>query len=504
MCICLLTVLSMYMFRYFSLFYISCALSVPHGFYVFNGHYFVIVGPSREVEARGVLSSERNAFPDELSSFMDMDTIPASMGEFMEKCRSTSLITDHKPVMYCDVDNFCISFIRDSVVYARVIVNPNFSVSCFSYNTKVNIRDLLGYQCKLEKWSQLEAVICRSKSSPVNLTSELAHHSKLLRHHAGNTTSEITEKVDFLLNQLEIQGNPSRGKSYTAHQVLLAARLYFVSRTGFKQSRRFIALPYPSTIKRYLGGFASGDTLEFAQSLIQNTVEIVRFKHFSVVVDEIHVKPSVWYRGAHVIGKSVDVPNEAAKTVVAVMVKPLADGKSFVARLVPVFNLKPEFLFEQIELVIGLIVAAGGHVDAVVADNHMTNRRCFSMFQQDSEYPWIGYSKAADSSLILLYDTVHLMKSFRNNWIIEGRQRLQLSLPNVDNPVLGQREHVCTIEREERDSPIRCTTLNFLSCHPSPIARQKMKLFLNVLMRKLLQLLKSATRMIRLQSLTSS
>lgn len=434
-------------------------------------------------------SSQRNVFPDELSSFMERDTIPTSMDEFIEKCKSTCLITDHKPVMYCDVDNFFISFIHESVVYARVIVHPNFSVSCFSYNTKVNVRDLLGYQCKLEKWSQLEAIISRTKSSPVNLTTELAHHSKLLRYHADNN-SEITDKIDFLLNQLEIQGNPSRGKSYTTHQVLLAARLYFASRVGFKHSRKFIALPHPSTIKRYLGGFASGDTLEFAQNLIEHTIETVKLKHFSVVVDEIHVKPSVRYRGAHVIGKSVDVPNEAAKTVLAVMVKPLADGKSFVARLIPVFNLKPEFLYEQIELVIGLILAAGGHVDAIVADNHMTNRRCFAMFQQDTEYPWIGYSKAADSSLFLLYDTVHLMKSFRNNWITEGRQQLLLSVPGLNEPVLGQWEHVCAIEREERDSPIRCTTLDFVSCHPSPIARQKMKLFLNVFNEKTVAALK--------------
>ena len=110
----------------------------------------------------------------------------------------------------------------------------------------------------------------------------------------------------------------------------------------------------------------------------------ITLKHFSIIVDEIHVRPSIRYRGSHIIGKAIDNPNEAAKTVLALMVKPLADGRFFVARLLPVFNLKPEFLFEQIEIVIRLLVQSGGHIEALIADNHMVDRRCFSLFQADN------------------------------------------------------------------------------------------------------------------------
>ena len=452
-----------------------------------------VAGKSREVTVRRVSSSERNIIPDELPSFLEQDIIPSTMDTFIDECHRTALITDHKPVMYREGDDFCLAFISESHLYARVIVHPNFTISCYAHNTKVGVRDLLGFQCKLEKWSQLEAVISRSKVSQVDLKEEIAHGSKILRLHVDNS-SEVSEKIDFLLNQMEILGQSSRGRTYTTHQVLLAARLYFASRVGFKHARQFMSLPHPSTIKRYLGRSSPADELDYSHMLIRQAVEAVKLKHFSIIVDEIHVKPSVRFRGSHVIGKSIDAPTEVAKTVLAVMVKPLADGKAFMARLLPISHLKPEFLFEQIEIVIGLVVLYGGHVDAIVADNHMTNRRCFALYQSEPSSPWIGFSNAGNSSVILLYDSVHLMKSFRNNWITEGRQELQLKLPQRDEPCLGEWKHICSIETDERDSAVRCTVLDFVSCHLSPIERQKMKLFLNVFNEKTIAALEIRNR----------
>ena len=70
------------------------------------------------------------------------------------------------------------------------------------------------------------------------------------------------------------------------------------------------------------------------------------------MVDEIHIAPSIRYRGGHRIGSSVDQPEKAAKTVLGLMVETMYGGTSFMARLIPVFSLDAKFLFEQIEIII--------------------------------------------------------------------------------------------------------------------------------------------------------
>ena len=87
-------------------------------------------------------------------------------------------------------------------------------------------------------------------------------------------------------------------------------------------------------------------------------------------------------------------------------------------------------------------------------------------------------------SFLLLQDTVHLFKSFRNNWITEGKQQLKLKPPGKQQPILGKWSDICAIEAEERELPIRTTNLDFASCHPTPISRQKVKLALNVFNEK--------------------
>ena len=90
---------------------------------------------------------------------------------------------------------------------------------------------------------------------------------------------------------------------------------------------------------------------------------------------EVYVKPTVRYRGSHNLGKAEDQKGKPARTVLSLMLKPLFTSASFVVRLIPVFSLTGEFLFEQIKSLILIVHDCGGSVISLVCDNASTKTK---------------------------------------------------------------------------------------------------------------------------------
>jgi hypothetical protein len=165
------------------------------------------------------------------------------------------------------------------------------------------------------------------------------------------------------------------------------------------------------------------------------------------------------------------------------MVKPLRGGCPFVARLIPIFKLQAPFLLNLLDSVNVAIENNDGKVIALLCDNHFINQQCYrSMVISDGE-PFLGRFPTTQSLVTLLYDTVHLLKSFRNNWITEGKQELRYNI--VENGDLISRtarwSDIIKLWQEEQDSPIRETTLTYQTCFPTTIERQKVSLVTAVL-----------------------
>ena len=63
------------------------------------------------------------------------------------------------------------------------------------------------------------------------------------------------------------------------------------------------------------------------------------------------------YQGGHILGFSGDEPNKPA-----LMIAPLLGKSAFVDRLVSIYSLKADFLFEQLGILIKIIHSAYGFV----------------------------------------------------------------------------------------------------------------------------------------------
>ena len=82
------------------------------------------------------------------------------------------------------------------------------------------------------------------------------------------------------------------------------------------------------------------------------------------------------------IGYSVDQPDKPARTILALMVCPLLGGRQFVARLIPIYTLDGDMLFDQILKLINIIHEASGNVFLAMCDNLRANTRTFGLFHE--------------------------------------------------------------------------------------------------------------------------
>ena len=158
----------------------------------------------------------------------------------------------------------------------------------------------------------------------------------------------------------------------------------------------------------------------------ENTIKSVfsnlngKQRYCKVLFDEIHIKPSVRYQGDHIVGFPHDEPSKPARTVLAIMVSPMMGGPAFVCRLIPVYSLKHELLYEQTLKVINLIHKHYGLVFLLMCDNLRANQACFRMYNENfgegdifsCTHPVFN---EVFKELYLLYDPTHLLKNIRNN-----------------------------------------------------------------------------------------
>ena len=213
-------------------------------------------------------------------------------------------------------------------------------------------------------------------------------------------------------------------------------------------------------------------------------------KFVYISADEIYVKPAVRFRASNVIGfaQNQDTPTPA-RTVLALMINFLRGTPAFVARLIPVVNLKHAFLVDLLLTLVEIIHQAGGYVFGVVTDNLSVNQKAFKSLREtytpnsicsvnhpiDNEY---------FSSFYTLYDTTHLMKNIRNNWITEKIQTLEFLDPITNNTIVAKWKDVIDIYKIEEHNMARKITLNYPSLYPNNFEKQKVQLVINVFNEK--------------------
>ena len=374
-----------------------------------------------------------------------------------------------------------ITFATKKLIFT-FFISSNFKVQAYRSKTKVEIRDLLSFQWKLLRWSQLEAIISRTKHFPLSSSAEITSTIRSLKERLDSCDVDDDSRYlhNILFEQFELSESPKNSRRYSSETMKLSTSLYLSSRNAYSHLRSIFHLPHGDTVKKQFGRLGRIGTEAEAKSTIEAIFSSYSGlkKNCCVLFDEIYVKPSLRFRG-HVIGEAEDNPQKVARTVLTMMVKPLFTSECFVVRLIPVYSLTGEFLFDQLCRLIRIVHECGSKVLSLICDNAAVNRNCYKRFQLDSEKPWLGlHPHDPNLSLYLLYDSVHLLKNVRNNWISEKTKRIELELS--DHRIVGRWSDVTELYNKESIQVIRRTKLKHQSCFPSQLELQKVSLVLDV------------------------
>ena len=385
------------------------------------------------------------------------------------------------------------------IVNYSVQITNEFSVSCYKGNTSVPVREYLGFVVKIERYSQLNSIISKLEDFEVDLPSKLKNMGEQLSLLASNDEMDDEQKIQlqFLAEQLQLQSQSANNRRYSAFTVNIAISAYLRSRNCYAAFRDTLALPHPKTIKNYFGKLGTPGSLEECSKVIATVFNKLEGSQIfcKILFDEIHIKPSIRYRGGHVIGFSVDQEDKPAKTVLALMVDPLMGGPAFVARLVPIYSLKSDLLFDQINILLKLIHENNGFVYLAMSDNLSTNRKCTKLFHQE-----FGTTSIASiphpipnihfTDLFLYSDPVHLFRNVRNNWITEKLKKLRYVDPESSKLCVASWSDLISIYKEESQSYVKQTKLSYAALYPSSFEKQKTSLAQDVFNEKTVAALK--------------
>ena len=352
-------------------------------------------------------------------------------------------------------------------------------VKAFARHSKVNCYDILSFSHKLTRWSQIDAIISRVKYSPVAAEDDIKHLLKDLENCYGDVSTEM----QFHVEQMQLQLVPTHGRRYSTSLFRQALEIYLSSRTTYRILRNFLSLPHPRTLVSKIGNLGDVGSEDECTNIIRSVLPNLTTseKRFILMFDEMYVKPSIRFRGGHIIGYSEDKPDEIAKTILVLMLKPMFGKPAFVCRMIPTFKLSVCTLENAIRNVVKQVHEEGGIVFCLMCDNHPTNRAVYSNFRVDGLPPWKG-SVYSGHEVFLLNDPVHLFKSIRNNWMTERNGVISMNFRG--HCFTGKWREIIELYDCEKTNVIKMTKLSYKAVHPSSVERQKATLMTDVFNEK--------------------
>ena len=93
--------------------------------------------------------------------------------------------------------------------------------------------------------------------------------------------------------------------------------------------------------------------------------------------------------------------------------------------IIPIHKLKASFQFEEVKKAAAVIEKSGGVVVGSITDNNKVNQHYCTMFSENRGHK-AAHPLDESKEWYLLFDTVHLFKSIRNNWYSEKSKNCPL------------------------------------------------------------------------------
>jgi THAP domain/Transposase protein len=289
---------------------------------------------------------------------------------------------------------------------------------------------VLGQDCRLSCWSQLSSLVshfdCFSAGDSFSVTDQVALVDQCLKELTDVLTDsdecepDVLTRLKFLHEQILLLF--MKQKRYSAETTLAGFRFFALSGSVYRRLRdSLLTLPHISYMKRLSSVFSLSDGVADSThaEYLKHKAKLLQphEKHVILLLDEIYVEPKQTFKGGYVSGFAANSPLDQASTVQTFMLSSLLSPNKDVAAMVPVKNLTAAYLRELTTQVVTLLENCGYFVLALISDNNRVNRNMFTALCGGSLKPFVQHPCAEDRKLFFLFDSVHLLKCIRNNWL---------------------------------------------------------------------------------------
>lgn len=271
---------------------------------------------------------------------------------------------------------------------------------------------------------------------------------------------EEGKKLKFISRQVKLLGT----KRFDASDFCFAVGIY--PRCRYEQLRNVLVLP---NAKRVRSVISSTDAKVVLNNLF-NKLSVYQ-KYCFLIVDEVQIKPTVAFSCGVMSGFSINDPNSKATSMLGIMMRCLHGGPSLMISIIPVSKLTASYQFSAVKETAQMVEDCGGMVIGSITDNHKINQHYCHHFIQKTSYEAV-HPLDETRSWFLLFDTVHLLKCIRNNWITEKSKRL-----TFDGESIGDFGDVQALYKTEQGNILKCTPLTSSSVYPSRLQLQNVQLY---------------------------
>jgi hypothetical protein len=451
-----------------------------------------------EMDARDEQFFQNWLSTDKINSFDELcDKMDAFMKDYPEWI--TSWTAEY--ICVCRID-----FMNVPRITAAIRIDQSLHVDIFKGELQLDSSSLawaLGTDCVVKCWSELSTQLSYvtglvSDGGELSIADTVACVTRALENLCqrlnldNNYTDDVSCRLRFLTEQLSLLFATNR--RYSPDMLMFAFRLMCVSRAAFSMLRdRSLILPHASYLRKLSSVFnVNGDLNEGGHvKYLREKCSVLQQheRHVISMLDEIHVNPKTTYKAGCLVGMASNSPDDEATTVQAFMICSLLSSNKDVAALIPVQNLNAAYLKDCTVKVIRMLESCGFLVLCLISDNNSVNRNMFTDLCGDELKPSVTHPCSSDRKLFFLFDSVHLLKCIRNNWLGQSDRERTFTFPDFSTGVVCKASisHIRRLYDIEKDSIVKLAPgLTHKALYPGNLERQNVQLALKIFDEKVI------------------
>ncbi|XP_054713596.1 uncharacterized protein LOC129223056 [Uloborus diversus] len=207
-------------------------------------------------------------------------------------------------------------------------------------------------------------------------------------------------------------------------------------------------------------------------------------RQVTLIIDEISVRPHIAFSSNSLCGLSVNQKLKRATNVQSFMINSVYSSYKDVAALLPVHNSNAEELFQWTQNIIPMVQNCGYVIVAIITDNNRVNRNMLAKQCGGTIQTSIPNRSNDGKQIFILFDTVHIIKSVRNNWINQRTYGNTFTFPSINNSsdlLKAAFSDLVNIYEKEKNALIKyAPKLTFEALNPNNFDRQNVSLCLRV------------------------